>query len=173
MEPETLLGILAFLGAEERLIRRFDLPAEAFIPLLLSLRSGGDWSYAAGSIRTLSLLEKTTVYDSDRRLGYTYEEIFLFVNPRILQEDGTVHRLEKCGREEVRRLVRRPYTVVLEGDRLFSATVHPLRREIALAELPDRQRTFQGSSAYAASHEMEHLEHEEIAGESLYSLRFV
>lgn len=165
--------ILAFARAEERLIGRFDLPAEAFIPLLLSLRSGGDWSYATESIRTLSILEKTTVYDSDRGLGYTYEEIFLFVNPRILQEDGTVHRLEKCGQEEVRQLVRRPYTVVLEGDRIFLATVHPLEREIALAELPERRRTFQASSAYAASHEMEHLEKRKITGESLYSLRFV
>ena len=92
---ENLKKALDFTNAEKKLISSFDLPADAFIPLLLSLRDGGDWSYSAEEIKTVAVLDKTTVYDDKKKLGYSLEEIYLFVNPVLKDEEGTVHRLEK------------------------------------------------------------------------------
>jgi len=47
MPIENLKNSIDFTIAEKKLISSFDIPADAFIPLLFSLRDGGDWSYSA------------------------------------------------------------------------------------------------------------------------------
>ena len=42
MPIENLKKTIDFTSAEKKLISSFDIPADAFIPLLLSLRDGGD-----------------------------------------------------------------------------------------------------------------------------------
>ena len=42
MNIEYLKKEMDFTNAEKKLISSFDIPADAFIPLLLSLRDGGD-----------------------------------------------------------------------------------------------------------------------------------
>src|SRR5574341_1111364 len=121
MDTEKVKQIIDFTNAERRLISSFDIPTDAFTPLLLSLRDGGDWSYSSEGIKTVAVMDKTTVYDDEKRLGYSLEEIYLFVNPVLKDEEGTVHRLEKCGEEEMRLLVRRPYKVRVVSDRIIKA----------------------------------------------------
>jgi predicted metalloprotease len=173
MPIENLKKTIDFTSAEKKLISSFDIPADAFIPFLLSLRDGGDWSYSAENIKTIAVIDKTTVYDDEKKFGYSLEEIYLFVNPVLKDEEGTVHRLEKCGDEKVRLLVRRSYRVRVVCDRIIKATVHPLKKEIKVEELAERELVFYGSTAYDIAHEIEHLKKKEIKGESLWGFKFL
>lgn len=173
MDAEKLKKMIAFTGAEKELISGFRIPADAALPLLLSLRDGGDYSYSAEGIETVSVMDKTTVYDDEKKMGYSLEEIYLFVNPVLEEEEGTVHRLEKCGEEAVRLLVRRPYKVRVRSDRIIKATVNPLEKEIKIEELPEKELVFEGSTAYDIAHEIEHLRHKEIRGGNLWEFKFV
>ena len=172
MDIETLKKTIAFTNAEKKLISSFEIPADAFIPLLLSLRDGGDWSYSSENINTVAVMDKTTIYDEKKKTGYSLEEIYLFVNPVLKDEEGTVHRLEKCGDEEIRLLVRRPYSVRIGSDRIIKATVHPIEKEIKVEELADKELIFDGSTAYDIAHEMEHLKQEKIKGVNLMEFKF-
>jgi len=163
---------IAFAAAETALADRFGIPADALIPLLFSLRYGGDWSYASGDVTAISAVKKTTVYDDKSLTGYSLEEIYLFTNPVLLDREGTVHRLEKCGEVPARLLVERPYRVRLGADRVIRMTVNPLEREIRTEELEVAEMTFSGSTAYGIDHELEHLAGREIAGEGLWVFRF-
>lgn len=173
MDTQNYKQILAFTAAESSLISSFNIPLDAFLPLLLTLRDGGDYSYSAEDIRTIAVMDKTTIYDDRKKLGYSLEEIYLFVNPILKEEEGIVHRLEKCGEEETRLLVRRPYRVKVESERIIKATVHPLEKEIKVEELAEKELVFDGSTAYDIAHEIEHLEQKEIKGGSLWEFKFI
>jgi len=172
MNADDIQEEIAFAAAEAALAVRFGIPAGALIPLLFSLRYGGDWSYASGDVTALSAVTKTTVYDEASRTGYSLEEIYLFVDPVLLHREGMVHRLEKCGEAPARLLVARPYRVRLSARRVIRMTVHPLKREIRTEELDAREMAFSGSTAYGIDHELEHLAGREIAGEELRVFRF-
>jgi predicted metalloprotease len=172
MDIDKVREIIDFTNAERKLISSFNLPADAFTPLLLSLRDGGDWSYSSEDIKTMAVMDKTTIYDDERKLGYSLEEIYLFVNPVLAEEEGTVHRLEKCGDEEMRLLVRRPYKVRVISERIIKTTVNPLEKEIKIEELAEKELVFDGSTAYDIAHEIEHLKQKEIKGGSLWEFRF-
>ncbi|NJD77610.1 MAG: hypothetical protein FIB08_11025 [Candidatus Methanoperedens sp.] len=165
--------MITFTNAEKRLVSDYNIPADAFLPLLLSLRTGGDWSYSSENIKTISVMDKTTIYDHKNKSGYSLEEIYLFINPVLKCGEGTVHRLEKCGDEEIRLLVRRPYRVKVVSERVIKATVNPFERQIKTEELHGKELTFDGSTAYDISHEIEHLEQKEIKGESLWGFKFI
>ncbi|KUG18886.1 hypothetical protein ASZ90_011406 [hydrocarbon metagenome] len=173
MDTDDIPGKIAFAAAESTLAARFGIPADAFLPLFFSLWFGGDWSYRTESIATVSVMRKTTVYDEETGLGYSREEIYLLVNPVLRHREGTVYRLEKCGEEQNRLLVRRPYRLSVAAGRIIRMTVHPLAKEIAIEELEAGEMTFSGSTAYGLDHELEHLSEETISGESLWEFRFV
>lgn len=173
MDVEDIKKAIEFTNSEKELISSFNLPADAFLPLLLSLRDGGDWSYSGDNIKTVSILDKTTIYDDAKKSGYSLEEIYLFINPEITHAEGEVHRLEKCGDVETRMLVKRPYKVKIRCDRIIKAMVQPLLKEINVEELRGREIAFEGSTAYDIAHEIEHLEHKEIKGENLWEFKFI
>ena len=172
MDPDTIRQAISFSQAEKAMIERFALPAETFVPLLLSLRTGGDWSYTSEIVRAIAIMDKRTVYDEEHQKGYTREEIFLIVNPTVLESEGVVTRLEKCGEEEVRMLVKRPYRVKVRGNPILRAIVEPIEQVIRVNLLPGGQVSFTGSSAYGVAHEMEHMENQDIAGIPLYAFQY-
>ncbi len=169
---ENLKKTISFTNAEKKLISSSNLPSDAFLPLLLSLRDGGDWSYSSEAIKTIAIVDKTTIYDGEKKQGYSLEEIYLFVNPALEEKEGTVHRLEKCGEEVVRLLVKRPYKIKVNADRVIKATVYPVEKEIKIEELEEKELIFEGSTAYDIAHELEHIERKEIKGESLWEFKF-
>ena len=171
MNADDIQEEIAFAAAEAALAVRFGIPAGALIPLLFSLRYGGDWSYASGDVTALSAVTKTTVYDEASRTGYSREEIYLFIDPVILDREGMVHRLEKCGNTPARLLVARPYRVRIGARRAIRMTVHPLERTIRTEDLGAVEMAFSGSAAYGIDHEMEHLEGREVRGEGLRVFR--
>jgi predicted metalloprotease len=172
METDEIREEIAFAAAEAALAARFGIPTDALLPLLFSLRYGGDWSYASEEIRAISAVTRTTVYDEASRTGYSREEIYLFIDPVILDREGTVHRLEKCGNAPARLLVGRPYRVRIGARRAIRMTVHPLERTIRTEDLGAAEMAFAGSAAYGIDHEMEHLAGREVRGEGLRVFRW-
>ena len=172
MDPATIRRMFSFARAEEEIVSGFGLPAELFVPLILSIRSGGDWSYSAGEARSVSVVEKTTLYDEERKEGRTREEIFLIISPEMLEKEGSVRRLEKCGDEETRLLVSRPYRVKVRGERIIRADIDPLTMEIRVHELAGQVLVFTGSAAYGFAHEMEHIAGGKITGSGLHEFTY-
>lgn len=164
MDPVTIQQMFSFAREEEDLISGFGLLPEACIPLLLSIRSGGDWSYSTEAVRSVSVMEKTTFYDEERKEGLTRETIYLIIEPAIAAQEGKVYRLEKCGEEEDRLLVVRPFRVTVKGKRIIIAEIDPGTRIIGVRELPETTVSFTGSSAYGLAHEMEHMSGGRITG---------
>jgi predicted metalloprotease len=172
MDAPAIRQMFIFARAEEELISGFGFPPEAFIPLILSLRSGGDWSYADGRIRSVSVVEKTTRYDDRKKRGRTCEDIYLIINPELAEQEGKVKRLEKCGEEEIRLLVERPYRVRVKGEKIVHAVVDPEKMAIRVREIKKKELEFTGSSAYGMAHEMEHISGRPISGKGLYEFTY-
>ncbi|HTX61299.1 MAG TPA: hypothetical protein VMC48_03245, partial [Methanobacterium sp.] len=79
---EEIKKKLKFNLQEQEIIRKLDIKPDVFIPLLFSLKFGGNWSYKTrNSLRIMSIKDKTTFYDSDEKVGSTRETIYLFSNP--------------------------------------------------------------------------------------------
>ena len=172
MDADDIREELVFAAREAALAEQFGIPADALVPLLFSLRYGGDWCYAAEGLTAISAVTKTTVYDDEQLIGYSLEEIYLFIDPVLLHREGTVYRLEKCGSTPARLLVARPYRVRLAARRVIKMTVHPLEKTIRTEDLDAAEMEFSGSAAYGIDHEMEHLARREIRGEELRVFRF-
>jgi predicted metalloprotease len=172
MDPATIRQMFTFAREEEEMLSGFGLPAEAFIPLLLSIRSGGDWSYVVEGIRAVSVVEKTTFYDEEKKEGRTRETIHLIIAPQIVEQEGAVRRLEKCGEEEERVLVVRPYRVRVRGERIVHADVDPGTMVIGVRELQGKEVIFTGSSAYGLAHEMEHMSGGRITGTGIHAFTY-
>ncbi|MCL2156543.1 MAG: RimK/LysX family protein [Methanobrevibacter sp.] len=172
MEKEAIKKILKFTLKEKEIIKALDLPEEVFLPLIFSVRFGGDWSVNKNSKKLMSVKEKITKYDREKKIGYTLETIYLFVNPFLLKEEGKVYRMEKCGDKNQRELVERPYSVVINGDYILKAILNPKDMEIAIKHI-EGPLTFSGSSAFGSSHELEHLNSENIKGIPFWDFEYV
>ena len=120
----------------------------------------------------MSVKEKITSYDNEKKIGYTLETIYLFCNPVLLKEEGKVYRMEKCGNKNQRELVERPYSVELTGDYILKAVLNPKDMEIAIKHIKG-PLTFFGPAAYGSSHELEHLENENIKGIAFWDFEYV
>lgn len=159
LEPEKIKKLLKFNLNEKKIIKALDLPEEIFLPLFFSVRFGGDWSVNKNSKRLMSIKEKVTEYDNEKKIGYTLENIYLFVNPKLLKEEGKIFRMEKCGTKNERELVERPYSVSVNGDYILKAILNPKDMEIAIEPI-EGPLNFSGPAAYGTSHELEHLNDE-------------
>ncbi|MGB9838078.1 RimK/LysX family protein [Methanothermobacter sp.] len=171
MDDSDIRKLLRFTLSEKRVIDELQIPPDAFIPLLFSIRYGGDWSLRKNSGRFMAVKEKVTRFDEDEMTGRTLEIVYLFLNPRVVREEGTVYRLEKCGSKNERELVKRPYRVVVDGDYILRAVLDPLDFKIKLKRLR-KPLKFTGSGAYGVSHEMEHLEGRESRGTPFWEFKY-
>ncbi len=153
------------------MIENLNIPHDAFLPLIFSIKFGGDWSIKSKNSRVMAIKEKLTSYDAEKNVGCTQEIMFLFYNPVLLDEEGTVYRLEKCGNKKEREIVKRPFKLTLDAEYTLKATLNPLTCKIILEKV-DGPFQFTGSSAYGVSHEMEHLQGKESPGESIFKLEY-
>ncbi len=170
-EYEEIKKKLSFNFQEERIIKKLDITPEAFLPLVFSVKFGGDWSFKTESLKVLAVKDKLTRYDQENLIGYTIETIFLFINPRILNEEGLIHRLEKCGDKKEREIVERPLKIEIDADDLIKAIINPVTLKITVKHVKG-PITFEGSSAYGISHEMNHLLGVEVKGKSLWDFKY-
>lgn len=171
MESSELKKLLKFSLKEKEVIKKLELPEDAFLPLIFSIRFGGDWSLNKNSKKVMSIKEKLTQYDEEKKVGYTLERVYLFLNPVILEQEGTVHRLEKCSNKQEREMVKRPYKVSVDADYILEATLDPMDSQIRLKKI-DNPLKFAGPSAYGVSHEMEHLEKKETKGKPFWEFEY-
>ncbi|MDR1721583.1 MAG: RimK/LysX family protein [Methanobrevibacter sp.] len=172
MEEEKIKKLLNFTFKEKSIINSLNLPEEVFLPLLFSVRYGGDWSVSKNSKNLMSVKDKLTKYDEEKKIGYTLELIYLFINPEIISQEGKIYRMEKCSQNNERELVERPYKVTINGEYILKATLDPKEMKIFLKKLKG-PLSFQGTPAYGISHEIEHLNHGEIKGLPFYEFEYV
>ena len=162
---------LKFSLQEDKFIEKLGIRSEAFLPLLFSIKYGGDWSFKTDSLKVLAVKDKITRYDEENMVGYTLERIFLFLNPTILNEEGRVHRLEKCGNKKEREIVERPFKVELDGEDIIKAVLNPMTLKVNIKRIKG-PLSFEGSMAYGISHEMDHLQGTEKTGQSLWDFSY-
>jgi predicted metalloprotease len=79
MDLENFKQILAFTNTEKELISIINIQPDAFLPFLLSLRDGGDYSYSAEDLKTIAVMDKTTIYDDKKKLGYSLLNFYFFL----------------------------------------------------------------------------------------------
>ena len=171
-ELEEFKKQLSFSFKEKNVIQSLDIPDDTFLPLIFSIKFGGDWSLKFNSTKVMAIKEKITTLDDKKNLiGYTLENMFLFYNPIILKEEGMIHRLEKCGNKKEREIVKRPFKVIIDSDYALKATLNPMTKKIIIEKVKGPFE-FTGSSAYGISHEMEHLLGDDIKGESIFDFNY-
>ncbi|MGZ7068388.1 MAG: RimK/LysX family protein [Methanobacterium sp.] len=141
------------------------------MPLIFSIKFGGDWSLKFDSTKVMAIKEKVTKFDDEKMVGYTLEIMFLFYNPFLLSEEGTVYRLEKCGNKKEREIVKRPFKVFLDSEYALKATLNPMTKKIIIEKVKGPFQ-FTGSSAYGVSHEMEHLLDNDTGGDSIFEFEY-
>lgn len=171
MEYLELKKLLKFSIKEKEVIKKLELPEDAFLPLIFSIRFGGDWSLKKNSKKVMSIKEKITNYQEEEKLGYTLERVYLFLNPEILSQEGTVFRLEKCSNKQEREIVKRPFKVTVDAEYILEATLDPIESKIKLKKISNPLE-FSGPSAYGVSHEMEHLENIETKGKPFWEFEY-
>jgi predicted metalloprotease len=172
MKVNDLKAILKFSSREEAIFGKFDLPRDAFYPMILSLKVGGAWSYSTDDLKSISVMKVFTDYDKESKTGHTIEEVWLLLNPEWVSKEGIVHRLEKCGGKEERSLVTRPYSVTLRAERIIVASISTAKQKIFIKESTEKTVSFSGPSAFYAAHEMEHLDHVEIEGLPMWAFEY-
>ncbi len=162
---------LSFNFAENKAINDLQIKPDAFIPVLFSLKFGGDWSFKTSELEAMAVKEKITRYNDDEGEGYTLEKVTLFVNPILISTEGKVLRLEKCGDKNERELVERPFRVKLDAEDIILAELNPKIMEISLKRIGG-PLCFEGSAAYGVSHEMEHLAGCEHTGKFIWEFNY-
>jgi len=172
LKKEDIKKIFTFTIKEKEIIKELNLPEEVFLPLFFSVRFGGDWSVNKNSKKLMSIKEKVTEYDKKTKTGHTLEKIYLFVNPKILSEEGKIYRMEKCGNKNEREVVERPYMTKVDGEYILEAILNPNDMKISIKHLKG-PLNFYGPAAYGSSHEIEHLETNEIKGIPFWNFEYV
>ncbi len=159
---EELKKKLKFNLQEQEIIKKLNIKHEVFLPLLFSLKFGGNWSYKTkkDSVRLMAIKDKVTHYIKEKKMGYTLETVYLFSNPVVLKEEGQIFRLEKCSEKQEREIVKRPYKVVVDAEGIIKAVLDPSTLKISVKHIQG-PLTLEGSTAYGVSHEMDHLNESE------------
>ncbi|MFU2191924.1 hypothetical protein [Methanobacterium sp. MZD130B] len=162
---------LSFNLAEKKVIKELNIQPDAFIPVLFSLKFGGDWSFKTRDLAAMAVKEKITRYNEEKCEGYTLERVTLFVNPQVISTKGKILRLEKCGSKNERELVERPFYVKLDAENIIQAELNPKAMVITLKRI-NGPINFEGSAAYGVSHEIEHLTGCEHTGKFIWEFKY-
>ncbi len=173
MDAEEIRAIFKFSALEKNLISSFEIQGDLFLPFLLSLKSGGSWSYATEEAKSIAVKDVITYYDEESRTGYTLEKIYFFIDPEIIEKEGVIRRLEKCGTKEERELVERPYIITVQAKKVILAKVNPGLKKITVRELKKKRIQLKGTPAYSIAHEVEHLEKGEVKGIPIWTFEYV
>ncbi|MDR2873293.1 MAG: hypothetical protein LBV42_00865 [Methanobrevibacter sp.] len=67
MNQEKIKKLLNFTIKEKEVIKSLKLPQKIFLPLIFSIRYGGDWSLNKDSKKLMSVKEKLTKYDKEKK----------------------------------------------------------------------------------------------------------
>lgn len=170
---EELKKKLKFNLQEQEIIKKLEIKPSVFLPLLFSIKFGGNWSYKTkkDSSNLMAIKEKVTHFDRDKKIGSTLETIYLFSNPVVLKEEGEVHRLEKCSLNQEREIVKRPFKVEIDGEDILKAVLNPGTLKISVNRIKGPLK-FEGPAAFGVSHEMDHLNESEEGRKCLWDFNY-
>ncbi|MBS7251641.1 MAG: RimK/LysX family protein [Candidatus Freyarchaeota archaeon] len=171
---EEFKTILKFAASEEKISQTYNVPPNMLIPLLLSIKYGGDWSIKDEENFSVAVKDRETIYNGETKEGISYETIYLLVNPRIVEKEGRVHRIEKCGLSAERKLVQRSYNVKVVFDKGLIAKIDPEKKIIKIEKLNEEKIEFKGTMAFSLEHEIEHVSSEaEAAGKPIWDFNYI
>ncbi|MGQ9723716.1 MAG: RimK/LysX family protein [Candidatus Jordarchaeum sp.] len=175
MGLEEFKKILKFTASEEKLSKLFDINSDLLIPLLLSIKYGGDWSLRNSESVSVAVKDRETIYDREIKEGTSFETIYLLINPRIITRQGKVYRIEKCGLSDERELVERSYNIKVSIDKALVAVIDPKEKVIKLKKLDKQELGFEGSLAFSLEHELEHVTSKEklSTGKPIWNFNYV
>jgi len=71
MDAEEIRAIFKFSAQEKNIISSFEIQEDVFLPFLLSLKSGGSWSYASEETKSIVVKDVITHYNEESKTGYT------------------------------------------------------------------------------------------------------
>ncbi len=166
--------IFKFLFKEKEIVKKLKIREELIIPLLFSIKYGGSWSYSNESgDYSISVKDRTTIFDENSNTGFTKEVIYLLINPEIIKKRGTIFRLEKCGNRKERILVKRAYEVWVKADRIIVAKINPKTRKIVIKDENINEILLKPPLSYSFMHEYEHVKRREIEGEDIFKFDIV
>jgi predicted metalloprotease len=106
MDVEEIRAIFKFSTLEKHIISSFGIQEDLFLPFLLSLKSGGSWSYASEETKSIAVKDVITYYNEENKAGYTLEKIYFFIDPEVRDEEGVISRLENAGQEKKENLLK-------------------------------------------------------------------
>ncbi|MFX1536042.1 MAG: hypothetical protein ACFFDI_17640 [Promethearchaeota archaeon] len=164
---------MRFLTQEMTIIEniRDKYPAEAFVPLLFTIReANSSWSYYGKDYSSIAIKNKET--DLTKKPGVTIEYVRFFINP--IQKDTTLEviRLEKCSEENVRRLAKRPASVCVDAEYAILAKIDPAVQTISIKPLK-LPVILKGTSAANFNHEFDHISKRSIKkGKTIWNFQF-
>ena len=74
-DVDQLIRKLKFNLEEQQVIKDLEIEPDVFIPLLFSVKYGGNWSIKnkSDSLKVMAIKEKITRYDQKNKAGYTLE----------------------------------------------------------------------------------------------------
>jgi predicted metalloprotease len=102
------------------------------------------------SLKVLAVKDKLTRFDQKKIVGYTIEIIFLFVNPKILKEEGVIQRLENVGLKRTGNS-ERPFKIEVDAEDIVKAVINPLTLKITIKHFKG-PLSFEGSSVCGVSY---------------------
>jgi predicted metalloprotease len=173
-EYDEFIRKLNFNLREQEIIRELKIQPDSFLPLLFSLKFGGNWSIKTknDSLNVIAIKDKLTRYNPEKMTGSTLETIYLISNPIILKKEGHIYRLEKCSQDKERKVVKRPFKVHVNGENIIKAVLDPKTLEITLKRVKG-PLSFEGSTAFGLSHEMDHISgSEKSVGKCLWDFSY-
>ncbi|MFX0063836.1 MAG: hypothetical protein ACFFC7_16820 [Candidatus Hermodarchaeota archaeon] len=164
---------MRFLTQEMAVIEKIrdKYPAEAFVPLLFTIReANSSWSYFGKDYSSIAIKHKEI--DLTKKPGVTMEYVRFFINP--IQKDIALEviRLEKCSEENVRRLAKRPASVYVDAEYALLAKIDPVAQIISIKPLK-LPVILKGTSAANFNHEFDHISKKPIKkGKTIWNFQF-
>ena len=120
MDAEEIRAIFKFSSLEKHMISSFEIREELFLPFLLSLKSGGSWSYASEETKSIAVKDVITYYSEESKTGYTLEKIYLFIEPEIHKKRRSGFQAGKVRDKRRKRTCRKaiPFNPESEKDHI-------------------------------------------------------
>ncbi len=100
-------------------------------PAILSLEYGGNWSMKLNDDISISVVKRKL------QNNVLIDIIYLIINPSIVECNGKLVKLDKCGDENIRAVGEYPNNVVIKSETNVMIKVNPKDKTIKIKEIDD------------------------------------
>ncbi len=119
-------------------------------PAILSLEYGGNWSIKTDNGVSISVMKRKVLDD------VVVDIVYLLVNPKVINKEGKLLKLDKCGEESIRAVGEYPRKVTVKSDVNIKVNIDPKERVIFVDKL-DNILELTGTISANFYHELIHV----------------